>query len=291
MEPQATSSYTDDEEVGLGQPLRTLPAVQDTLAGVVGISLDAAVRTGVALAFGEIPTPSEAITAGKSWMLTITDSFLACTFSVRQYHFLLGIPYLCPMNFLAHLLLSYEEEELLIGNFLGDFVRNSELPKLSTGIQRGVQLHRHIDTYTDQHPSVSRGTRLLHVRHRKYAGVVLDIYFDYLLAKHWSRFGSGNLRTFTQDMYAIIGKFLPQFPSRIAKFVPNMIADDWLMKCTAYAGLEETFRRLRKRLSRPEFLDGVVANLQAQEEALEIVFLQFFPDLMQEVRAFSKAHN
>jgi len=77
--------------LGLAQLLHTLPAVQGTLAGVVSIGPDAAVRTGVALAFGKIPTPSEAITAGKSWMLTITDSFLACTFSVRQYHFLFGI--------------------------------------------------------------------------------------------------------------------------------------------------------------------------------------------------------
>lgn len=190
------------------------------------------------------------------------------------------------MNFLAHLLLSCSEEELLVGNFLGDFVRNRDLPQLSAGIQRGVQLHRHIDTYTDQHAAVRQGTRLLQPAHRKYAGVILDIYFDFLLARHWAQFGPGSLREFTHRMYRVLEKYLPQCPPRVASFVPNMIADDWLMQYTHYPGLEETFRRLRRRVSQPDYFDDVVDTLRREEESLDGIFLAFFPDIIAEVQRF-----
>ena len=83
------------------------------------------------------------------------------------------------MNFLAHFHLSGENELIAIGNFLGDFIRGSELNSLPLTVQKGVYLHRFIDQYTDNHPVVRDLNKMLVPHFAKYAPVVSDIYFDY----------------------------------------------------------------------------------------------------------------
>ncbi|MEM6697160.1 MAG: hypothetical protein AAF599_02100 [Bacteroidota bacterium] len=84
------------------------------------------------------------------------------------------------MNYLAHLFLSCEDEELLIGNFIADFVKNRYREELSPRVLEGIQLHRVIDSFTDRHPVVVQTTRLLHPKHHKYSPVLMDVFFDYL---------------------------------------------------------------------------------------------------------------
>ena len=82
------------------------------------------------------------------------------------------------MNYLAHLFLSCQDEDLVIGNFIADSIRNKEVATFSPAIQQGISLHRKIDAYTDSHPIVRLSTRRLHPHHHKYAPVVIDIFFD-----------------------------------------------------------------------------------------------------------------
>ncbi len=184
------------------------------------------------------------------------------------------------MNFLAHLFLSQQEEELLVGNFLGDFVRKSADENFSMGIRRGLQLHRKIDTFTDTHPVVRESTRLLHERHHKYAPVLLDVFYDFLLAKNWTLYSGESLENYTQKVYAILESYLPIMPPVLQHRLPLMIADDWLVRYGTLEGLEFTFSRMKYRVSEPSHFDGAIGSLQMNLEQLNTGFRQFFPEMI-----------
>lgn len=187
------------------------------------------------------------------------------------------------MNHLAHLFLSCDCEDHLLGNFMTDYLRLHEIPHLPKGLQEGVQLHRLIDSYTDAHPEVQQVKALLRPLHRKYAPVIADIYFDYLLAQNWSRFTQESLRDFSRRMYGILKSRKRDLPSILQQRLPNMIADDWLMGYATEAGMRRTFYYLRRRASRPQWIEGATDTLLLQREELEQHFLRFFPDMMAEV--------
>jgi len=188
------------------------------------------------------------------------------------------------MNFLAHLFLSCEEEELLIGNFIGDFVRGSQLDHYPEGIQAGIWLHRKIDTFTDAHPIVREGARLLRPEHSRYAPVILDVFYDFLLIKNWSTFSDESLRKFTQNVYKTLERNMEQMPPALQRRVPHMIADDWLMRYGEWDGLAFAFNRMQLRVSRPAYFDGVTDNLKQHEATLDAGFLAFFPDVIHFVK-------
>jgi len=190
------------------------------------------------------------------------------------------------LNYLAHLLLSCDEEELLVGNFLGDHVSNADLPRFSAGIQRGIRLHRTIDTYMDNHPIVRQGTRRLHARHGKYAGVVMDVLYDYLLAEQWATFGVGTLQQFADQTYAVLLRHQPAMPERVQGFLPRMVADNWLVQYGTRAGVAFTFSRLQRRVSQPQFLEDALLSLDEHKAALSAEFALFFPDMRLEVKRF-----
>lgn len=188
------------------------------------------------------------------------------------------------MNFLAHLFLSCENEELLIGNYMGDFVRGSQLRQYPEDIQAGIVLHRKIDTFTDVHPVVREGVRLLRPQHSRYAPVILDVFYDYLLIKNWSAFSDQSLREFTQNVYKILARHIEQMPPALQRRTPMMIADDWLMRYGEWDGLDFAFSRLRLRVSRPECFDNVTDSLKQHENALDAGFQRFFPDVIEFVK-------
>jgi len=184
------------------------------------------------------------------------------------------------MNFLAHLFLSCEQEELLVGNFLADLIKNRALETYSTGIQEGVLLHRKIDQFTDQHPMVSQGVHRLHPFHHKYAAVIVDVFYDYLLAKNWLLYTKEDFTVFTQRVYSILEKYKSVMPPKIQIRLSNMIDGDWLIGYSQYEGLAFTFDRMQFRLSKPEYLHGVIENLQTHESAFDEEFRTFFPEVI-----------
>ncbi len=182
------------------------------------------------------------------------------------------------MNFLAHLFLSGNDEGLLIGNFIGDFVRSREDALYPAGIQRGLKLHRKIDTFTDMHPVVVESVRLIRPYHRKYAPVILDVFYDFLLAKNWAQYSEQSLQYYTQNIYKTLEVNVGLMPPVLQQRLPLMIADDWLLRYSEWDGLEFTLSRMKLRASKPEHFDDVVAVLQQHEQALDTHFQQFFPE-------------
>ena len=188
------------------------------------------------------------------------------------------------MNFLAHIFLSCEREELLIGNFLADYLNNKQVRQYPEPIQQGVRLHRAIDSYTDNHPEVLKGVRRLYDKHRKYAPVVVDVFYDYLLSFNWARYSDKPLPEFTQDVYQVLADNMELMPESLQPHLPMMIADNWLQSYGSHNGLAIAFNRMKRRTSRPEYLDGVLESLVLHFEDLNEEFNAFFPDVIEYVR-------
>ncbi len=183
------------------------------------------------------------------------------------------------MNFLAHIYLSDNDENLIVGNFLGDFLSNKGVAALPEPIQEGVRLHRKIDTFTDQHAFVRQSTARLRPKHGKYSPVLLDVFHDYILAKNWERYSNSNLRDFTKDAYQILLAHVQLMPDFLRQRLPLMVADDWLMRYSTPAGLNFTFSRLKLRSSHPEFFDDALSSLEENYPDLEREFNLFFPEI------------
>lgn len=184
------------------------------------------------------------------------------------------------MNFLAHLFLSRENESLLVGNFLADFVSNRDLFQFPEAVVEGVLLHRKIDTYTDNHPAVRRGVRRLHARHRKYAPVIIDVYYDYFLSKNWTLYNEQPLSVFAKSSYEILLRHLPIMPELLQKRLKNMVRDNWLMSYSHFDGLKKTFGFMKKRVSKPDLLTGAVESLRLYEAQMDEEFKTFFPEVI-----------
>ena len=183
------------------------------------------------------------------------------------------------MNYLAHLFLSCDNEDHLLGNFIADSIKRPEGLVFSKGIMEGVHLHKLIDQYTDTHPLVKQSTKRLHHRHHKYASVVIDIWYDHLLARQWHKYSDKSLRAFADEMYIILKRRTNDMPKKMKLNLPAMAADDWLMKYASMEGMLEMFDKLRKRVSRPELLMDVKEAFLEVEEGLQTDFDGFFPML------------
>lgn len=187
------------------------------------------------------------------------------------------------MNYLAHLLLSQDREDIMMGNFLADMLRKKEAMELPKEWHVGIDFHRKIDWYTDNHPSVKASMGLLYKRHHKYAPVLVDIFYDYILHQHWNDFSKESPIGFRQRCYSIIMQNWDNMPIKVQPSVKAMVEGDWLVSYTLKEGIKDSVRRVKKRVSRPDYLDNAVNSLEENYEEMESHFLAFFPDLLREL--------
>lgn len=188
------------------------------------------------------------------------------------------------MNFLAHFYLSGNQEHLIVGNFLADYLKNKEVAALPRPVQEGVRLHRKIDSFTDRHPKVLESVRRLRPRHGKFSPVVLDICYDYILAKNWERYSVVPLKEFTAGIYLVLEKNISIMPPFLQNQLPKMIADNWLVAYGTKEGLEFTFSRMKLRTNFPRFFENAVESLMMDYQLYEDDFNLFFPDVIAAVQ-------
>ena len=108
------------------------------------------------------------------------------------------------MNFLAHLFLSGENDDIIIGNFIADAVKGRYIEKYNEKIRYGIKLHREIDNYTDNHPVFKQSRKRLLHKYHKFSGVIVDMYYDHFLAVNWSDYSDENLEAFVSNAYKIL---------------------------------------------------------------------------------------
>lgn len=182
------------------------------------------------------------------------------------------------MNYLAHLHLGGERPEQLLGSLYGDFVKGPLAGQWPGPIEASIRLHRRIDVFTDAHPLVVAARSRFPAARRRYAGILIDLFFDHCLALHWQRFAAQPLDEFTGQVYRVLAAE-PALPPRLAMIAPRMAEQDWLGSYRDFAVLEQVLRGMQRRLSRPEGLDGALAELEQLYQPLSEDFLAFYPQL------------
>lgn len=184
------------------------------------------------------------------------------------------------MNYLTHLLLSENSSLARIGNLAGDFVKGSDEMLLHPDIRRGILLHRLIDAYTDRHPIVRQSKARIDITYRRFAGVLIDIFYDHFLANHWSVYSDISLDDFVQAIYQDLQQYRSLLTPALQTVSPWMIAGDWLSSYQHLSGISHVLERMSKRIKRANPLSHSIEELHRNYAPLEQDFHRFFPELM-----------
>ncbi|HBB36199.1 MAG TPA: DUF479 domain-containing protein [Cyanobacteria bacterium UBA8803] len=193
------------------------------------------------------------------------------------------------MNYLAHLYLAEDSPESLIGNLLGDFVKGQGIEGYGDRIQQGILLHKEVDLFTDSHPVVRASKRLISPDHRRYAGILIDVFYDHFLAKNWLNYSSVPLPQFADRVYDILQKHQAILPDSLKRALPHMLQHNLLTSYAKISGIALALQRLSLRLKRPNNLGDAGAELTANYEQLGLNFTQFFPELIDYVKTLQSS--
>ncbi len=190
------------------------------------------------------------------------------------------------MNFLAHIYLSGNNEELMVGNFIGDFVKGNQLDAYNNEIQQGIRLHRAIDHYTDTHDVVLQSKIKLREKYRHYAPVIVDVYYDHFLAKNWTKFSAVPLEEFTSQFYDTISNYYDVIPKGAIHMLSYMSKDNWLYNYQFIEGMDKALTGMSRRTKFDSKMEEASKSLQEHYDELSKEFFTFFPDLQNHVKQF-----
>lgn len=183
------------------------------------------------------------------------------------------------MNFLAHLYLSKDNTEIMIGNLIADHIKANKFSHYPEKIQQGIFLHRKIDTFTDTHSIVKKSKRRLHERYGHYDGVIIDVFYDYFLAKNWPRYSQIPLAIYAKGVYQLLSKNKDILPLKTQEILPSLIKYDWLYNYQFLEGIQKVLTGLNRRTKGRSKMDLALEDLQSNYNELETDFFTFFDDL------------
>jgi acyl carrier protein phosphodiesterase len=183
------------------------------------------------------------------------------------------------VNFLAHIYLSNEQQEITIGNFIADGIKGTKYTQFTKGIQQGILLHRAIDSYTDTHPIVRKSKKRLHKKYGHYSGVIVDILYDHFLAKNWKQYHSIPLHKYIENFYNFINSNFDSLTPRIQKMMPYMIKENWLLSYASTEGIGKILDRMNQRTNYQSKMNLAVLELTTYYNEFEEEFTLFFKDL------------
>jgi acyl carrier protein phosphodiesterase len=185
------------------------------------------------------------------------------------------------LNWLAHVFLSEPTTDFRLGNLLADLVRGEDRARMPAEFLRGAACHKAIDAFTDSHPIVLRSRGRIDARYRRFSGVLLDIFYDYFLARSWSRYSSEPLDVFTDEFYTAAQRHRLELPLDAQATLDRIIKHDLLGQYQRLTGVENSVRRvstyIQQRWKRDYALQDSVAELTRHEHELAGDFAEFFP--------------
>jgi len=188
------------------------------------------------------------------------------------------------MNFLAHVYLSEDNFSLAVGNLIADRVKGKDLTNFSPMIQKGILLHRKIDTFTDHHPLFKECVSILFSIYRHYSRVIIDIYFDHFLASNWDKYNSKNLKVFSNEFYDALKIESENFPENIKNFSRTLIFYNWFDSYKTITDLELILTQMAQRTRFPSKLSASKKQLKGNYT----YFHNHFSSFMEEVIDFTK---
>ena len=150
----------------------------------------------------------------------------------------------------------------------------------------GIKVHREIDYFTDQHEVVRESTRRLRVTHRHYAGVIVDMFYDHLLAVHFDKYSNEQLESFAATSYQLLQENVGWFPAKAQNMLPYMIRGNWLLNYREVAGIHRALQGISRRTKFNVQLERAVQDLQKHYALYENEFNEFFPQLNEHISIF-----
>lgn len=185
------------------------------------------------------------------------------------------------MNYLAHIYLSGENDALKIGNFIADSVKGKKFIHYPEMVQKGIILHRAIDTYTDTHLVVRKSVRRLFPIYSHYSTVIIDILYDHFLAANWENYCDIPLDRYVADFYRLLDENLEILPLSVRGFLPFMKEDNWLLDYATVEGIGRILSQMNRRTRYKSRMDLAVTELELYYDEFQEEFRRFFEDLQQ----------
>jgi acyl carrier protein phosphodiesterase len=189
------------------------------------------------------------------------------------------------MNYLAHALLSGNDDNLIVGNFIADHVRGNELHVFSMEIQEGIRLHRQIDTFTDAHPAFRASKRFFYRGFERHSGILVDIYFDHLLARDFDRHSPVSLPQFSDKVFEVYEKHRGVLPGSSARFLDYLVSNRIYESYASEAGIAQVLTHLSHRIRHGIKLQESMALFRENEKKLDELFQDFFADIRRQIRS------
>ncbi len=184
------------------------------------------------------------------------------------------------MNFLAHIYLSFNDDEITIGNFIADSIRGNKFKHLPERVQKGILLHRDIDTFTDSHPIPKLSSKRLHKNYSHYSRVIVDIFYDHFLAKNWETYSTVPLATFVDDFYDLLEDHYPILPDGVKRMMPYMISDNWIFNYAKMDGIARVLNGMNRRTKNRSKMNFAILDLEEHYDAFKSEFTEFFEELL-----------
>ncbi|AOR27140.1 ACP phosphodiesterase [Formosa sp. Hel1_33_131] len=183
------------------------------------------------------------------------------------------------MNYLAHIFLSGGQPDIMIGNFIADSIKGSKYDTYPPEIQKGILLHRQIDTTTDAHPAFRQSTKRLHKNYGHYSGIIVDIFYDHFLAKNWSEYSDIPLADYIQSFYKLLRDNFEILPANIQKIAPIMMEGNWLLIYAELEGIDRVLAGMNRRTKNRSGMDKAGQELKEFYTLFEADFRLVIKDL------------
>jgi acyl carrier protein phosphodiesterase len=190
------------------------------------------------------------------------------------------------MNYLAHAYLSFNNPGILVGNMISDFVKGKKQYDYPDTIQKGIRLHRAIDTFTDQHPATRAAKQLFKPAVGPYAGAFIDVVYDHFLAADETELAEPELLLFAKGVYTQLAEQQSLLPEKFAGMLPYMTSQNWLYHYRSEYGIEKSFGGLVRRASYLDDASAAFSVFRKEYAALQDYYRGFFPD----VKTFASSH-
>lgn len=184
------------------------------------------------------------------------------------------------MNFLAHAYLSRNSDTLLVGNFIGDFVKGTQFGQYDAGIVEGILMHRKIDEFTDNHAVFRRSRRRIREKYGHYSGVIIDLFYDHFLARNWDNFENRPLKDFADHVYRVLQENFEIIPEAAKRMFPYMMKYNWLVSYATVDGIDRSLKGLSRRTVHDSGMENAAGDLLAMYPQFEEDFFEFFGEIV-----------
>ena len=187
--------------------------------------------------------------------------------------------YIYPMNYLAHIYLSQDDQEVMLGNFIADMISRKDSYNLPDQVKKGIKLHHKIDHFTDHHPIVRHSRSLFFDEFRHYSRVIIDVLYDHYLAKNWNYYHVKSLSQYVDEFYQYLNDQKQNLPLRVQKVIPVMIKYNWLYNYSTVDGIIQILGQMSNRIDDGTQMDHCLPIFKENYQLLEKDFTAFFYDL------------